>query len=274
METSRKYEDKDHAGLYSKYRPTYQDRIYDIIVDSCRKPNTKRTEGFDVAVDVGCGNGQSTFPLCRYFNHVIGYDVSRQQIAHALNDNLNLTFKVGPAEQLDFQADGSVDLVTSFQALHWFDLTKFYEEVKRVLKPGGVFAAYGYGISRLDNAVAEEEYKKFYSDFVLPYLDPQSHHCNLHHYRSIGLPFEHFQRIETEDIDIYRYYSVDDFIGYVASTAGWRNYRKANPDTDVLENLRKNLQSIYKGREFRVRWPGFMLLGRKPSMTIVETTTD
>ncbi|CAM6086462.1 unnamed protein product [Calypogeia fissa] len=41
---------------------------------------------------------------------------------------------------------GSVDLVTVAQAMHWFDLEKFYSVVKHVLrKPGGVVAAWCYG---------------------------------------------------------------------------------------------------------------------------------
>ena len=40
----------------------------------------------------------------------------------------------------------SVDLITVAQALHWFDRPKFYEECKKVLKPGGLFVAYGYGM--------------------------------------------------------------------------------------------------------------------------------
>jgi SAM-dependent methyltransferase len=37
----------------------------------------------------------------------------------------------------------TVDLVTVGQALHWFELPQFYAEVSRILKPGGVFAAFG-----------------------------------------------------------------------------------------------------------------------------------
>ena len=39
---------------------------------------------------------------------------------------------------------GSVDLVTVAQALHWFDLPRFYDEVQRVARPGGLIAVWCY----------------------------------------------------------------------------------------------------------------------------------
>ena len=44
----------------------------------------------------------------------------------------------------------SVHLVTTCQAVHWFDLPAFYREVDRVLVPGGVLAIYGYHLTELE----------------------------------------------------------------------------------------------------------------------------
>ena len=69
-------------------------------------------------------------------------------------------FSVGSDSALDF-ADGSVDLVTSCQAAHWFDdIGAFYAEADRVLRPGGAIAVYGYHFTDpvgTDNAAVEEE---------------------------------------------------------------------------------------------------------------------
>jgi len=37
-----------------------------------------------------------------------------------------------------------VDLVTVASAIHWFDLEKFYAEVRRVVKPGATVAVWTY----------------------------------------------------------------------------------------------------------------------------------
>ena len=50
---------------------------------------------------------------------------------------------VGPSEILNYEEE-TVDLITVCQAVHWFDIPKFYQEVNRVLKPSGVLAIIGY----------------------------------------------------------------------------------------------------------------------------------
>ena len=40
--------------------------------------------------------------------------------------------------------DGSADIVTCSQSLHWMDPEPTFAEVARILRPGGIFAAYDY----------------------------------------------------------------------------------------------------------------------------------
>ena len=40
----------------------------------------------------------------------------------------------------------SIDLITVGPALHWFDLSKFWTEAKRVLKPQSVVAVWRYNV--------------------------------------------------------------------------------------------------------------------------------
>ena len=134
---------------------TQRDRVYKYIFKYYGDGlNTLSGELYELAVDVACGSGQFTKPLCERFRQVIGYDVSEKQIqsaAAAMSNFTNLSLKVGPGEDLSFLKDRSVDLVTIAQALHWLDLDKLYPEVERVLKPGGVFAGCGYDLNILDD---------------------------------------------------------------------------------------------------------------------------
>lgn len=156
----RLFEGQEHAKLYAKYRPTYPDALYEEIFRYCTTHVTGNASS-DTAVDVGCGSGQSTRPLCRYFRHVIGSDVSEEQIKSAIaqtngSEAENIQFQISPGEDLSFLEDNSADLVTVAQALHWINHDLFYAEVERVLKPGGVFAAYGYGENVIDIPEAEQ----------------------------------------------------------------------------------------------------------------------
>ena len=64
-----------------------------------------------------------------------------------MNFDVKDIFRVGQSETLPFE-DNSVDLVTCCQAIHWFDIPKFYQEANRILRPkGGVLAVYGYHLT-------------------------------------------------------------------------------------------------------------------------------
>ena len=54
-----------------------------------------------------------------------------------------MNYSVQSAESTNFP-EHHFDLITVAQALHWFDHDRFWKEVHRVLKPGGVFAAWAY----------------------------------------------------------------------------------------------------------------------------------
>ena len=76
------------------------------------------------------------------FTKVFAAEISQKQIDKAVHSD-NIFYSVQPAEQTDFP-NNSFDLVTVAQALHWFRFDEFYKEVKRVTKPGGIFAGWIY----------------------------------------------------------------------------------------------------------------------------------
>lgn len=55
----------------------------------------------------------------------------------------NIEYRLESAEQCTIE-DKSIDLITVAQAIHWFDFNVFYKQVHRVLKPGGIIAAWAY----------------------------------------------------------------------------------------------------------------------------------
>ena len=146
----RLFEGSDHAKYYAQFRPYYPDSVVRTIVEYYASNNTDMIvdSGHGTAVDVGCGSGQSTYPLRQHFKKVIGIDVSEKQIEHAKKKYSDIEFRVGPGENLQFLENCSVNLITTAQAMHWMNHDAFYREVDRVLKPGGTLAVYGYGISQ------------------------------------------------------------------------------------------------------------------------------
>lgn len=95
-------------------------------------------------LDFGCGSGYGSRFLSRHCNHVTGIDISDEAVKFG-NRNYkaaNLQFKkIVPMEQnlLPFD-DGTFEAVVSFQVVeHITDVTKYFNEIWRVLKDDGVF---------------------------------------------------------------------------------------------------------------------------------------
>ena len=98
----------------------------------------------DLAWDCATGNGQAALGLTPHFRKIIATDASPRQIAQA-HPHPKVTYLVAPAERTPLP-DGLVDLVTVATAFHWLDFPRFYAEVRRVAKPDGILAAWGYKV--------------------------------------------------------------------------------------------------------------------------------
>ena len=107
---------------------------------------SKRLEAFPQAhvLDLGCGAGHASFVAAQQVDQVTAYDLSSQMlevVSHAAREKglNNVTTRQGYAESLPF-ADESFDVVISrYSAHHWHDVGQALRDVKRVLKPGGIF---------------------------------------------------------------------------------------------------------------------------------------
>lgn len=116
-------------------RPTYPTELFDFL-ESC----SPRTE---TVWDVGCGSGQASTYLARYFDRVVASDSSIEQLQRA-NPHPRIRFENWSAERSRLEP-GSVDCICAFMAAHWFNLDQFYKEARRVGVKDGVIALFCYG---------------------------------------------------------------------------------------------------------------------------------
>jgi len=106
-------------------------------------------DGKDV-LDIASGEGYGTNLLAARARSAIGVDISDEAVWHARGKypRANLGFRLGTCTAIPLP-DWSVDVVVSFETLeHFVEQEKFIDEVRRVLRPGGVFV-----VSSPDQAV-------------------------------------------------------------------------------------------------------------------------
>ena len=99
----------------------------------------------DVILDIGCGGGININRMSKKAKKVYGVDYSIESVKLSREVNRQEIYdgKVevlkGNVADLPFE-DDTFDIVTAFETVYfWPDIEKSFGEVKRVLKPGGIF---------------------------------------------------------------------------------------------------------------------------------------
>ena len=125
---------------YAQHRPTYPPELFAYL--------SSLVKDHERAWDCATGSGQAAVGSAPFFSRIQATDLSEEQVQHAAR-RPNIDYLVCSAEKPPFQR-ASFDLISVAQAIHWFNFSIFYTEVRRVLKPGGVLAAWGYGFFSIE----------------------------------------------------------------------------------------------------------------------------
>ena len=99
----------------------------------------------DIVLDIGCGGGININRMSKNAKKVYGVDYSIESVNLSREVNRQEIYdgKVeilkGNVQDLPFE-DNTFDIVTAFETVYfWPNIEKSFGEVKRVLKPGGIF---------------------------------------------------------------------------------------------------------------------------------------
>lgn len=132
------------ATVYDVVRNTDPDVVEEIVAYL-----PYRTDRLEIA-DIGCGTGRYSNVVAAHLNGNLRMwccDFSLamlQECRKQMNDSYPgrpFRYSRVSANCLPF-ADGALDAVVSFNAVHHFDLERFISEAARVLSPGGLLAVY------------------------------------------------------------------------------------------------------------------------------------
>jgi SAM-dependent methyltransferase len=234
------------AGVYAAYRPTYPPELLEYLGGL---PQQRL-----LAWDVGCGSGQLSIPLAQHFKQVIATDASPEQVAKA-HSHERVRYAVVSAEASGLAAD-SVDLVVAAQAAHWFDLPRFYNEARRVSRPGSIIALISYGNLEMDGFL--HDLIRVFTFATLKEHWPAERNFVNDGYASLPFPFEERQ---PPALAIVKDLTREALLGYIHTWSSVSDLRRKGK-ADLLAKFEGQLKELWGSEPVReVRWPISMRVG-------------
>jgi SAM-dependent methyltransferase len=236
------------AADYAKFRPQYPRALFAFV--AANSPND------ELALDCATGNGQAAVALAEFFQKVIALDASGEQIRSA-QPNERVEYRVAPAEATGLPAR-SVAAITVAQALHWFELDRFYREARRVLQLQGVLAVWTYNLLHISAAV-DGIVERFHDEVVGPYWPPERKIVR-RGYRDLPFPFD---EIATPAFQIELRWSLEHLLGYLRTWSATQRFFAAN-ERDPVELVESELEQAWgnPAEEKLAIWPLTVWLGR------------
>jgi ubiquinone/menaquinone biosynthesis C-methylase UbiE len=240
------------AVAYASFRPHYPDELFTTLAQVA--PGRRRVW------DCATGSGQAAVALARSFDHVVASDVSAAQVRQA-TAHPRVTYHVATAEAPGLAA-ASFQLVTVAQALHWFDLDRFYSEAMRVLVPGGLLAVWTYANLQVDRGPIDAVLGEFYIDVIGPYW-PEERRLVETGYRTLPFPFD---EISIDSPPMVASWTRSRLLGYVRTWSAVQRYVEAT-GADPVPALGQRIAPHWGDPESprQIEWPLTVRAGRTRS---------
>lgn len=223
----------NNSSHYATYRPKYPRELYENISSLCKNHN--------LVWDCACGNGQVAIDISEYFEKVEASDIAENQIANAFKKS-NINYSIQNSEATSFPND-YFDAICIAQALHWFNLNKFFKEAKRVLKKDGIFICWGYSFFKINDDI-----DNLLNHFLLNKIDTfwSENNRSLHNqYNNIKFPFK---SINFPRINMIENWSINRLIEYLNTWSSVKLYNEKF-NTFIVNDLENELKKIWKDNE-------------------------
>ncbi len=259
-------------------------------------------------VDLGTGHGLICRSLANSFEEVVGTDPSDGMIKQAKSSTKkdeysNIDFVQASAESLPFLEDQSVDMVVAGQAAHWFDYPKLFKEMRRIVRPGGTLAFWGYtdhvfrDYPKASKLLHETAYGAS-KDLLGPYWQQPGRSIVQNYLRDIKPPQDEWD-VDRREYDpttstlqpkegrfvMEKRMSVAMNMEYVRTWSSYHGWQETHPDKkaksaggkgDVVDEMFEEMkeaepqwcgQENWRGKEVDIEWGTALVLARKKEET-------
>jgi SAM-dependent methyltransferase len=196
---------------YARYRPSYPPELLDLLRRECGLSEDT------VVADVGSGTGILARLFLENGNRVIAVEPNeemRRAGESLLSDHDYFESVTGRAEATTLP-QGSVDLITSGQAFHWFDPVPARQEFARVLRPGGRVVLV-WNDRRKHGAPFQEAYEELLETYATDYAEVEhGRRGSLENVRSFFAP----NPVHTGTFSNRQYLDYDGLLGRLRSSS-------------------------------------------------------
>jgi SAM-dependent methyltransferase len=134
---TRFFASKEAAHRYHTYRPKVHHVVLEWLGKHC--PSKRWRRGLDVA----CGTGDSTVPLLKVCEYVLGIDASEEMLVFAREQRLNTQ----RATYDGVDSPEGFDLISTCMAFHWFDPAKALRAYKSLSCAESTWLIYNFGFA-------------------------------------------------------------------------------------------------------------------------------
>jgi|TARA_Y100000310_G_scaffold343182_1_gene449669 ubiquinone/menaquinone biosynthesis C-methylase UbiE len=136
------FNSQEAAARYDAYRP----KVHDIVVDWLK--DCLGEVRFGNAIDIACGTGDSTLPLTKISDSVLGIDVSNAMLRYAKDRE----FTVIQCSYNGIDDSRAFDLISTCMAFHWFDPDEALAAYKRISADGAIWIIYNFFFAGHDSS--------------------------------------------------------------------------------------------------------------------------
>lgn len=228
-----------------------------------------------LVMDVGCGTGLSSFIWMNQADRIIGVEPNSDMLSKArekwslAGEPSSLAFIQGYSNSLNIPS-ASADAITCSQSFHWMDPDSTLNEFSRVLKDGGVFAAYDCDWPPSASWVVEQNYLQVMEQadrIIAKRVNQEEQAVKLN-------KEEHLSRMRksgvfrfTREIVFHNKESctAERYIGLALSQGGVQTvFKRGSTELDAtIESFKKSVDDYFQGRTLDVLFSYRMRLGIK-----------
>lgn len=198
----------ESAQNYHQARDPYPSEVFRSIVSQATLAPDQ------TLLDLGCGTGIATVGLQKLSSFkIIGCDSDQEMINEALkNSPSSIKYTTANASKMQFH-DNTFDVVTTFGAFHWFCDADSIREVKRILKPRGLF----FVVNKNDNS----EFRNEIMNIAKQHIELRQAFQKENYYPNEILTNNGFDNVSEEGFQVVEKYNLSQLISLIKSMQFW-----------------------------------------------------